>query len=144
MKKAQVEEILGEALDTERTADYVVAYYYFDRGYIPPAERTDTQVPAAVFVGVMGLLTLGLAWTGTANCGDICQRGRLKVVYDSNNRLVAVKLPVNSHVDNNYCWTSGKRRPSCNAIASYPRPSTLSPVLAKQSSAFFRQGELER
>jgi hypothetical protein len=133
MPQSQVEQLLGEPIDTRQYAWGETVHYRYDGGYIPPAEKNDQQVAAAAFLAGAGLMTGGLVWIMDVNCQYDCQVRQLAVIFDEEGKLVGASS--HGFYRPGYCGT-GKSVALCNAVGASPRPATLPEELESEFQSF--------
>lgn len=123
--RSAVEDLLGDPIKVENSDAGVTAYYTYDQGYIRPVDKDPSlwwlALPAVLMADVLTMGTAGIATI----CPQVCQEGRLEVLYDPSNKLIEARERLPEQVG--YCWT-GKRRPHCGYVQSRRRPSTLPSV----------------
>ncbi len=119
MKREDIEKYLGKPskLESWQEGTGIVAFYSYDRGFYPIAEEPGKRFLAFMFIFPLDVFSLGVFGLRTA-CFHECQIGRLKVIYNVNNRLIGAKELPSERIGR--CWTKGR----CGEILYYP-PSTL-------------------
>ena len=125
MPRGDVEKILGGPEKVEEGEQGTVAYYPYDRGYIPPAENwSDAKYLAVPVVILLEISSLGMLEIGVA-CQSACTKGRLEVRYNAVEELVVAsehRIPADEH---SFCGRGTKNARSCDISGSRARPSTL-------------------
>ncbi len=120
MDRAEVEELLDSPEETEQLDQGSKAFYDYDRGYIPPSEESPGRKALAPLI-----LTLEIMFPVMeiyAICTNVCQKGRLEVLYSKDEQLVAARLV---RKDFGGCAVGARPRAGCTSVANRARPSSF-------------------
>ncbi len=126
MHGKDIEAIVDEPIEVSITGDSTIAFYTYDRGYIPPIEEHGYSpawtIPSSLFLEVM---SGGLAGAVMEECQIACQKGKLAILYDSSSRLLEV-LECTLTLDeiDHHCGV-GKTQDHCIYVMGHPRASAL-------------------
>jgi hypothetical protein len=114
MGRDKVEKRLGKPSMVYTVDQGYLVVYEYNQGYIPPAEKDRRGILAAPVIILAELGTLGgLSYAANAVSG--CQRGRLRVLFDTSWKIVAVKE----------CPGQDPETTDCRETHESRRPSTL-------------------
>ena len=131
MDRAEVEGVLGSPEETDQWQQGAKVHYDYDRGYISPAEESPGTMALAPFI-----LTLEVMFPVMelyAVCTQVCQKGRLEVLYSKGSQLVAARVIPR---DFGGCANTARLRAGCTDVANRADPSSFPSNL---STGFQRQ-----
>ncbi len=120
MDRAEVEGVLGSPEETDQWYQGAKVHYDYDRGYISPAEETPGKKALAPFI-----LTLEVMFPVMelyAVCTQVCQKGRLEVLYSKDSQLVAARVIPR---DFGGCANTPRLRAGCTGVANRADPSSF-------------------
>ncbi len=120
MDRAEVEDLLGSPEETGQWDQGTKAHYDYDRGYFGRAEESPGKIVLApvVLLGEFLIPTMEFI----AYCTEVCQEGRLEVLYSKDDQLVAARVTPKNF---GRCATDPPTHFNCSFVASRADPSSF-------------------